>query len=181
MMKKGEFRIAIAILTVILTVAFLFGGYSVYKVYAIEKPVKTKLSSLQPVSEVSMARENKTYEIRIKLESVENLQSAYNNIEKVLNQRLAENTYDLQIIDNSNEKITDLFSELQPAVQQAAAQSEFVWLDEQLKEKCSQMQLESKLWVDEDKIFVQIHDEDHYLYEVIKRTDISSTLITHNQ
>jgi len=180
-MKKDGFRIAIAILSVVLTVTILFGGYSAYKVYAIEKPVKSQLSSLQPITEVSMARENKTYEINVKLKSVDNLQSAYSNVERVLNQRFPENAYDLQVIDNSNEKLDDLYSELQPAVQQAAAQSEFVWLDEQLSEKCSQVELKYELWVDEKKIYIQIHDEDHYLYRIINRSDINvtSSLINH--
>lgn len=82
MMKKGEFRIAIVILTVIFTVAILFGGYSAYKVYAIEKPVKAQLSSLQSVSHVTVDKEKKTYGISMKLESVDNLQSVYNHIEK---------------------------------------------------------------------------------------------------
>lgn len=42
-MKNGEFRVVIALLTVALTVAILFGGYSAYNVYGIEKPVKNQL------------------------------------------------------------------------------------------------------------------------------------------
>ncbi|MFY9323316.1 MAG: hypothetical protein WAO72_04135 [Syntrophomonadaceae bacterium] len=178
MMKKGEFRIAIVILTVIFTVAILFGGYSAYKVYAIEKPVKAQLSSLQSVSHVTVDKEKKTYGISMKLESVDNLQSVYNHIEKVLNQRFAEDAYDLQIIDNRNEKLDDFYAKLQPVIQQAAAQSEFVWLDEQLSKKGSEMQLVYDLWVDEQRIYIQIHDGEHYLYVIINRSDINSNSIT---
>jgi len=104
---------------------------------------------------------------------VDNLQSAYNHIEKTLNQRFSGNEYDLQIIDNRNEKLEQLHSELQPAMQQAAAQSEFVWLNDQLNEKCSQMELQHELWVDEERIYIQVQDADHYLYEIIARPGMS--------
>jgi len=172
-MKNGEFRVVIALLTVALTVAILFGGYSAYNVYGIEKPVKNQLSSLEPVSEVVITKENQIYDIRVKLSMVDNLQSAYNHIEKTLKQRFAADEYHLQIIDNRNEKLEQLYSDLQPAMQQAAAQSEFVWLNDQLTEKCSQMELKHELGVDEEKIYIQVQDADHYLYEIIARPSIS--------
>ncbi|MGB4018364.1 MAG: hypothetical protein WBK78_02585 [Syntrophomonadaceae bacterium] len=172
-MKNGECRVVIALLTVALTVAILFGGYSAYNVYGIEKPVKNQLSSLEPVSQVVITKEKQIYDIRVQLSMVDNLQSAYNHIEKTLNQRFSGNEYDLQIIDNRNEKLEQLHSELQPAMQQAAAQSEFVWLNDQLNEKCSQMELQHELWVDEERIYIQVQDADHYLYEIIARPDMS--------
>lgn len=175
-MKNGEFRVVIALLTVALTVAILFGGYSAYNVYGIENPVKNQLSSLEPVSEVAITKENRIHDIRVKLSMVDNLQSVYTHIEKTLKQRFSVDEYDLQIIDNRNEKLEQLYSDLQPAIQQAAAQSEFVWLNDQLSEKCSQMKLKHELWVDEEKIYIQVQDADYYLYEIIARPNIGSKL-----
>ncbi|HQA06454.1 MAG TPA: hypothetical protein PKW25_00135 [Syntrophomonadaceae bacterium] len=176
MMKNGELRIVVVLLAMILTIGILFGGYSVYKVYGVEKPVETKLSALPAVSSVSIDKNKKVYEIKLQLGAVENLQSAYTEIENALNRYFKVNDYQLQIIDNRNEKLELFYLQIQPAVQQTAAKSEFVWLDAYLDEKCSQTGLTYNLMIDEKNIYIQIMDSPYYLYEVVVRPDVSSTL-----
>lgn len=174
-MKNGELRIVVIILTAVLTVAILCGGYFAYNVYGVEKPLEEELSSLQQVSSVVITKDKKTYEIKIQLEPQENLQSAYSEIQDALNRHFKGKDYELQIADNRNEKIELFYLQMQPAVQQAAAQSEFVWLDNQFREQCEQMALTYNLMVDEQNIYIQIINGSDYLYEVVPRPEISKT------
>jgi len=169
MMKIDELRIAVVLLAMILTVVALFGGYKVYNVYGVEKPVKEQLSALPPVSSVSIDKNKNGYDIEVQLGAVENLQSAYTGIENVLNQRFDNGDYKLNIIDNRNEKLELFYLQIQPAVQQTAAKSEFVWLDGYLDAKCREMGLKHNLMIDEKNIYVHISDGPYNLYDIVAR------------
>jgi len=173
-MKKGELRIVVVLLAMILTVAILFGGYTAYNVYGVEKPLEAKLSDLPAVSSVSMEKEKKGYDIKLQLGAVENLKSAYTQIENTLGQHFKAGDYELQIIDNRNEKLDSFYLQMQPAVQQSAAKCEFVWLDAYLAEKCRELGLTYNLMVDGKNIYIQIVDGPYYLYEVVARADVST-------
>lgn len=174
-MKKGELRIVVVLLAMILTVAILFSGYSVYNVYGVEKPIEAKLSVLPSVSSVSIDKDKNGYEVEVHLGTVENLQSAYIGIKDTLNRHFKDNDYELQIVDNRNDKLELFYLQIQPAVQQTAAKSEFVWLDAYLDEKCTQAGLTYNLMIDGKNIYIQIMDGSHNLYEVVARPDVSIT------
>lgn len=174
MTKNSEFRIAVGLLTLLLTLGILFGGYSVFTVYGIEKPAEKSLTSVEYVSAVSIEKENNIYNIRVKLEPVENLQKTYSNLQQAASQRLAADSYILHITDNRNQRLDQLYTELQPGVQQALARHEFVWLDSELRQKTDELGIEYQLMVDENNIYIHLTDGNFYLYEIVARPDLNN-------
>lgn len=176
MSKSNEYRLAVILLVIILTVAILFGGYSLYTVYGIEKPVEKSLASIHSVSTVQVEKEKDQYTVQVKLGPVDNLQTAYAGMEKAAAHRLAKDSYQFKIVDYRNRRLNDLYGHLQLAVQQAIAKNEFVWLDSLLAQETSELGMQYRLMVDDQHLYVQIQDKNHYLYEIVKRPEPTSNL-----
>lgn len=169
MTRNGDFRILVALMTLILTLGILIGGYSLYTVYGIKKPVENRIAALASVSAVQIEKEKNQYYVEVKLGQVGDLQSVYTSLEEATNHRMAQGNYELKILDHRNDRLTELYGRLQPAIQQAIARQEYVWLDTRLSQETESLGMTYRLLVDEDNLYLQIADGSYYLYEIVER------------
>lgn len=164
-MKNNEFRIITAIISLIVTLAVLLGGYNLYNQYMVEKPLTAQLTAMTAVKSAKIIKVDKEYLIQLQLEQVDNIQDSYKQIESIIKSKIKNNNYKIEIQATSSKELNQFYNELQPALYQGLSGQQYLWLDEQIKERSSNMGIESRLYVDDQRVYLQLEDKDSYLYK----------------
>lgn len=168
-MKNGEFKIIVAISSLIVVFAIFFGGYWLYNRYGVDKPLIDKISDISGVKTVEIDKQDQIIMIDIKLNNIDDLQSEYNDIKEIIDTQFEGENYRIKINDNRNQKLKNAYQDIQLSVYQAVANNQFLWLKEQMQNSPELKGLSYKLFVDENNLYIQIKDGNHALYEVINR------------
>lgn len=168
-MKKGEIRIFLVIISLVLSLALLWTGFTLYNKYLIKVPVVKKLEKMHEVEKVEISQ-GKPYRITVKLKQVDNLMEVYEQIQTVLDDKPGKDKYILNIEDKPDGKLTEIFYSLQPAIYEAIEKSNYTWLEDYLAKKLAKEGLKCRMFMDGENIYLQImQNDDHYLYAVINR------------
>ncbi|MGR6835695.1 hypothetical protein [Syntrophomonas erecta] len=169
MTKNNDFKVIVALLALFMVLAVLLGGYRLYNVFGVEKPLINELSELPSVSHVDISQVNKEYQVQVSLAEVDDLQGQYLNIDTIIKERLGNKPYTLDIKDRPNSKLNRLHAYLQPAIYQALANHEFVWLDQHLAQVVKGEDVKYRMFVDKDRLYLQLNDKENYLYVIAWR------------
>jgi len=174
--KNSDFKVVLSLITLILALAAFFGSYYLYKLYTIEKPIKEQLVLLESVDKVDMTKNDKQYQIEVKVNKVSNIQQEYRKIEKIIKSQLDSSQYSLVIKDNRDQQLQNVFTGIQPAVYEALAHNRYVWLKEELTRELTKQECNFNIFIDDHYLYLQIIQNDNYMYAVLNRTaQLSST------
>jgi hypothetical protein len=165
MMKNSEFKIIIAVISLFITLAILLSAYNFYNKYLVEKPLTTQLTALPNVKSAKISKVDKEYLIQVQLKQVDNIQDSYNQIESTINGKIKNDKYKIEIQDAGSKKLSQFYNDLQPMLYQGLSGQQYLWLDEQIKERSSNKGIESRLYVDDKRVYLQMEDADSYLYK----------------
>lgn len=174
MPKKGDFRVAISVLGLILVLGVSFTSYYLYKRIGIDKPLERKIAALEGVQSSQISKRNDDYLIEVRLKKVDNLQEAYNSISRCVEDSLGGQSYTLRISDRPNEKLQEFVQHMQPAIFETLDSSKFIWLDQETARRTSEAGLQYKLFIDQQRLYLQIMDADYYIYQVVERSNQAS-------
>ena len=172
MMKNSEFKIITAVISLFVTLAILLGGYNLYNKYMVEKPLTTQLAMLPTVKSANIKKIDNEYLIQLQLKQVDNIQDSYNQIEATINRKIKNDKFKIEIQDAGNKQLSQFYNDLQPVLYQGLSGQQYLWLDEQIKERSNNKGIESQLYVDDKRVYLQLEDADSYLY---KTFDIAQT------
>ncbi|QGT99643.1 hypothetical protein SYNTR_1050 [Candidatus Syntrophocurvum alkaliphilum] len=168
MQNKPQFRIIIALISLVVVLGLLFGGYNLYNTIGVHNPVKGELSEIPEIQDVKIEKVDRKDVFKIQLGKTTNLKKVYTDTTKVLNSKYDPENYELIILDNSNNELEKAYDNLHLAIYEAIANNQFLWLDKQLEEK--QKNYDYKLFVDEENLYLQLEQENYYIYKVLDRS-----------
>lgn len=169
MMDNKEFKVFIALISLILTLSILFGGHSFYMQYAVQKPLLKELSSLEMVKKAEIEKKNKKYIIDVQFNQIDNIQKGYQEVENIIKTKYKPDSYELKITGRANENLENLYEQLQPAVYEALANNRYLWLSNEIEKKTGEKGMVAKLFIDEKHLYIQIEADDYYFFKVIDR------------
>lgn len=175
-MKKMGFKFQVAVAALILSLTLIFGAYELNNRLGLEKPIKTKIASIAGVEQVNLNKKNGLYEIGVKLKPVDNLPRKYQEISDVINTKLNSSEYQLKIVDRRNTKLQSAYDEIQLAIYQALDNNQYLWLEDQMQKETGRRGLSGQVFIDEERLYVEMRDGDHFLYEVITRPGLEKEM-----
>jgi hypothetical protein len=172
--NKNEFKFIIAIAALAVASTIFFGGYWLYHQYGIDRPLTEKIEGIAGVKKVTINNKERQLSIEVSMKYVDNLQTKYDEIQEVMDSELKDGQYQLTIKDQRNAKLQKAYENVQLAVYEAIANNQYLWLKEQMKPELKGMTY--RIFVDEDRLYIQMKDGDHFLYKVIDRQKENSVV-----
>ncbi|MFA5537284.1 MAG: hypothetical protein WDA53_08960 [Bacillota bacterium] len=170
--KLTKGNLIIIFLSSVFFLSLLFIGHSAYQRFLIILPIQKQLAELSPVKEAAIEFENGDLFITVGLDEVKNLQDSYNEVRNVLPKQ---GKYSLDIVDNRDEYLDDLWRKSRFAIEEAAILNNLVTGKEIIDKYFSEVEINKWLFeVDEDYLYFQLHNKNRYLYEIIPRNRIDS-------
>lgn len=174
-MKNGEYRLKIVILAMAIAFLGLFGTYKIYNIYNIEKPLINTVETIPGVEQVTLDKTNGAYEIKIKLAKVTNFREKYRQIDIAVAKKMKPDSYTIFIEDKRNSKLNQFYDYAQLAIFQALNDDQYIWLDQALQQKAGSVDVNCKLLIDTEDIYIEAIDGTSYLYEIIPRSTTDET------
>ncbi|HHV71957.1 MAG TPA: hypothetical protein GXX38_05025 [Clostridia bacterium] len=169
MQIKG-IRIGVVVIVTLFILGSLLLAQYIWETRGIYKPLLQSVESVEGVNTVTIEKEKKNLVIKIELEPVNNFALIYKEIEDIINNRLAEDSYQIKIKDKRNEILTSSFLSLSSFIQEGIQTGRYSLMEEQIKNKASSLELDHvNVLVDAENIYLQLHSGENYLYEVIPR------------
>ena len=83
---------------------------------------------------------------------------------------LQDKEYELKIGDKRNQNLEMVFDNIQIAIYDALDNHKYVWLNEELGRYIEPRGMTYKIFIDDQRLYLQINDGQSYLYTIINRT-----------
>lgn len=160
----------------VVLVAFLFlisvfYGFQFYQEkQTVEEPLVKLFDENEKIKEVDINQQGDVMDIMLELEYVSNLREEENNINKEVSQILGNRKYRITFSDHRNEELESIYYQVHYHLQEAAVNGNFVEMADRVGGIMQQFNVEDyRLIVGEEKIFFQVKQSNHYLFEIIPR------------
>jgi hypothetical protein len=164
----SRIRIFPAVSALILTFAILFGGFEVYRSYAVAQPLQTQLLRIPHVLSASVSMENSSA-VTVSLGPVPDLQTTYKAIERTI---VATTGGGLPIIlkDHQTAQLDTAWEALNPIIYQGEADGRFTAMISGFERAAKARGLTARVTMDANDIFVQLARGDAYIYKILPYT-----------
>ena len=171
-MNFKNYNIPLIIVIAIITLTVLMLCSWAYGELAIKKPLAQKLVSINGVNHFEAKNQNGELIMEVELQSIQDLKETYTKIDKTIADLANKgDLYSISIIDSPNEKLLAAWEDIQYAAFQAISNGDFISLHTSIEDsKGFDANLKYKISIDENLLFIQIHDGDYFLYRVLKRS-----------
>ena len=171
-MKIKYIQVVKGCIAFILTIACLYVVQAVWQSYAVGLPLDKALSNIDGVQSVVLndhQKINSRIAIYVTLNNTANLQKTHKEISKKIEQTLYSSKYTLEIKDNRSPELEQLYYDIHFYIQKAIADGDFPLLEAKAQEKAHLIKADAKVYVDRQKIYLQLLKDDASLYSVVTR------------
>ncbi len=160
----------------VVLVAFLFlisvfYGFQFYQQkQVVEEPLTQLFAEKKEIKDVEISQQGDTLEIVLELEYVDNLREHESIINKEVSEIMGNRKYQVTLVDFRNKQLEEIFYRVHYHLQEAAVTGNFVEMSERVGEIMSGYNVDDyRLIVGEDKIYFQVKQSGHYLFEIVSR------------
>jgi len=166
---KG-FKWQVAVLAFVLTLTMTMGVIYLRQRQLVNEPLLKRLSELEPVKSVELQREGDSQIVYVSLAYVKDLAVTYHELHEQIGRLLGQGRYRLVIQDERNEALEAALFAVHFALYEGEQRGNFTEMAELVSAILSELEIdEHKLIVDRENIFLQIRQENAYLFTIIKR------------
>lgn len=152
-------------LVLVFFLTLLVGGQWAFRQQYIEDPLGEQICRLDNVAAVSFMKSSGHHVVQVELNGFGNIYREYQEVEATLQGK----DYEIVFLDQPNEKLKSLEESLQPAIYQALAQNEYLWLQQYLIDQAQAYDCEALYYLDNERLYLQLSDEKDYIYRMISR------------
>jgi hypothetical protein len=170
-------RWPVVLVTVAVTVAALFGAGFVLKSQTIEEPLKKVYAASPALVSYTMERQGDQYVIKTLLKDVPDLAQAYKSLDESTAKVMKGLPYKIEVEDRRSEKLEQNFRRVNLYVQEALATGRFATMSDRVEAEAAKDGLSARLSVDNDRVYVEMHDQGSYLFHVASRTPQAKTAV----
>lgn len=170
-MEIQGLRVPIVVLALVGGLAMLFGLQQVYKYSQVEQPLSHFYAARQDVTGYRVDQLGNRVAVRVTLGQVANLRETYKQLEEGTRNVLDTYPFDLEIKDNRDAKLVDDFYKLHYILQEGLSTGRFTEMSQAFQDAANGLGIdEARVFVDTDRLYVQLRRGGHYLYELMPRS-----------
>lgn len=169
-MEKGNLKIVTVIIVLGISLGLLLGMQKYYNNNFVEEPVKQKLEQLSFVESVDASKKNGIYDYKVQIRQAGNVQYEYEKVDEVIADNLKGKEYQFTMLDHRSSKLQKDLENLELNIYEAMAKNNYLWLDQTFRQTSAANGFSYKLYIDDQRLYIQLKDQDAFLYEIIERS-----------
>jgi len=168
-LKFKGYRVEIILLVFVLSLGLVIGvNYFVHQ-RRVVAPIYDIFQDIPGVSQILLTEQGQELQVAVTLEEVEKLEQTMDQvIEKAKELGLAEK---IIIVDRANQKLEAAFYDIHLAIEEAIAIGNFQQMAETIDQLIVDSEIVHRIYVSRDYVYVQLHHQENYLYQVFSRHD----------
>jgi len=168
-MAWRDLRIPVVLLVLLVSLSAFWGVRWLYNRYSIEEPLARYLESSQLVQSFEINRRWQVVRVTVNLAPAENLKDTYREITQGIQAVLDGRPFELQLQDNRDEQLKRAFYYSQFAVYEAITKGNYREMIKDVDQRAKEIGASAYVFLDQDRVYLQMKRNGHYLYEVIPR------------
>jgi hypothetical protein len=171
MQLKG-LRLSMIALITLLSLGLLMGGSIVYNKYTSDQPLFKALNGIQEVKNIQLLKNDKKgMTVLAELNEVEDLSSAYRKIAEAVAPVAGSKPYRILLTDNRSTELESVYYRIHYTLQEGIATGNFSVMANDLESRLAEMGFHHyRVYVAQDYVFLQIHQDGKYLYDILPRS-----------
>ncbi len=162
-------RIYVVLLSLIIALSAFLGAHWLYNRLNFQQPLAKKLDGNELVTAYRLENDGEVYKITVTLRKTGNLMLSYRQVHKEVEKVMGCSPFVIEINDQPNDKLNDVYNQGQFAIQEALIRGNFQDMASFLNGYARSAGVTSKVFIDQDNIYWQMEDGANYLYQVIPR------------
>jgi len=167
MQYKG-YRLPVVLISLAVTVALLAGMALLSEYAFVRLPLQRALLAVEGVQGVRIEHGSGGDLILVQLADVPNLEKTYNSLYQTILAYEKVGSFNLKLLDNRNRELEEIYYRLNFSLQEAAATGQFSKLLGELDGLGPKVD-RALAGIDNDNIYLQLHQGGHYLYQIVPR------------
>ncbi|MGB4504957.1 MAG: hypothetical protein WBI44_08695 [Syntrophaceticus sp.] len=164
----NQIRLTTVILSLVVTLFILFCGYLLYDKYYIKNGLEEKINQIVNVEEINIAKKENPPTVYIRSSDIKNLQTAHQKTAEVVYQTLGPE-FRVVFLDERSEKLSNLYEKCSFVIQEGIATGKFQDMNNKVQKLAAAEDVQCHLTIDSSNIYMELDDDNGYLYEVIPR------------
>lgn len=165
-----HFKWPVAVLAFVLTLAVSVGAVHLRQRQMVNEPLFKRIGDLENVQKVELKREGSTQIVYVTLDYVGDLSATYRELNDEISRLLGQNRYRLELLDGRDQALEAAFLAVHLALYEGEHRGNFTEMGYKVANILAALQIEEhKVTVDSNNIYIQIKNDDAYLYEIISR------------
>lgn len=174
-MQWQGLKIYIVLLSFVCGLGLAFGGQMIYKKYIYQQPLNKVLADNKLVEEFTVDNNSNQSVVKVKLsKDANNLMTSYQEINGLTAKVMGKTPYVLEIVNNSDKDLEEVFFESHYVIYQAQSMGNFPEVARQVEESSAKYGVDGKVYIDQDNIYIQLSKADgHYMNRIIPRNSMT--------
>lgn len=168
-MKNGQIKIITVLIVLGVTLGLLLFMQRFYTNSFVEKPVIVELQKIAFVDKVEVNKAKGFYEFNVQIKQAGNVQYEYNKVDSVIKENIKGKDYQLNLKDKTDPHLDKAMELMELSIYEAMAKNNYMWLDETIRHMAQQDNFTYKLFIDDQRLYIQLADGKHFRYEIIER------------
>ncbi|HAU30777.1 MAG: hypothetical protein XD78_1534 [Desulfotomaculum sp. 46_296] len=171
-------RVPIILLVLVASLLVFWGARWLFNRFSIEQPLADFLKSQSYIQTFVIKRDGSLVQISVLLAPVENLKDTYGELNRGVRNILGGRLYELVLRDKRDVQLKNAFYYSQFAVYEAIMRGNYREMVDYVNKQAAERGATASVFVDQDRIYLQMRHDNNYLYEVIPRTKNKTGQIT---
>jgi hypothetical protein len=163
-------KIPIVILSLAVGLVALWGGQWLYGRYNYDRPLARVLGENKDVVSYNINDRNAEVELEVKLGMVDNLQNSYSSLYESVKSVLGRRNFKLVVRDNRDSTLEAIYYYTRLAAYESLERGNFLQMEDYIAQRAAGQGAVARIFIDADRLYIQIKHDDHYLYEIIPRS-----------
>ncbi len=170
MQIKG-IRVYVVVIVLVVTLGVLLSVQYVYQKYNVEQPLFKMYSDTKLVDDVKLDNEGEVATVILSVRKTEDLKGAYRELHGYTEEILGHNQFSMELKDKRTKELSDAYYNSQYIIYEALAKGDFTKMAAEIQENAADAGARSRVFIDNDNIYISFIRGDKYLYEVIPRNN----------
>jgi hypothetical protein len=148
--------------------AILMGGRFFYQNYYMADHFQTKLGEISGVTEIQI----EDRKIVLTMNYVNNIKASYQKVSNIVGKR----DYEIVIKDRPSKVLESVVAECEIPLYEGLVRGNFTEMSHLIQEICRNRGIDVKIFLDQERIYLSLALENHYIYRIIERPDFTSSM-----
>lgn len=161
-----DLRLWLVLIVFLGTVGVLFGGQKLAAKYQAENPTRRAIEAIDEVRDFKVKQLSDGLTVEINLDKVSNLESLLEGIKEKVEAHYNRPVRNFKITGRPDRKLRQIRYNISFYLEEALASGRYIQLKEALEDY---QPVKARVYLGTDFIYLQLENDDHYLYEAIPR------------
>ena len=168
-MQWNGIKVPVVILALVVGLTSFWGAQWLYDRYNYDRPLDKILGENKNIASYQINDQEPLLEIEIKLSRVDNLQETYGEIYQSLQEILGRRNFRIILQDQRDPTLDGIYYHTRLAAFEALERGNFLEMEGYISKLAAGQGSEARVWLDQDRLYIQVEHGNNYLYEIIPR------------